>query len=105
LSESLLGYSKLGSDVGSALAVQTLKFVVLSAEHFLFLAARFVFNLELLHLDKVLLVHVHDSLEFIALAEDSKLEATDFLIALLLQLSQFDQELVIGGRFVAEILL
>jgi hypothetical protein len=48
---------------------------------------------------------VHDSLELITLAKDCKLEAADFLIALLLQLSQFDQELVIRGRFVAEILL
>lgn len=48
---------------------------------------------------------MHDSLELITLAKDCKLEAADFLIALLLQLSQFDQELVIGGRFVAEILL
>ena len=51
LSESLLGNSKLSSDVGSALAVQTLKFVVLSAEYLFFLAACFIFNLEFLDLD------------------------------------------------------
>lgn len=51
LSESLLGNSKLSSDVGSTLAVETLKFVVLSAEHLFFLAASFIFNLELLDLN------------------------------------------------------
>jgi hypothetical protein len=51
LSESLFGNSKLSSDVSSSLAVQTLKFVVLSAEHLFFLAAGFIFNLELLDLD------------------------------------------------------
>jgi hypothetical protein len=105
LSKSLFGNCELRSNVSGALAVQTLKFVVLCAEHLLFLAAGFIFNLELLDLDQVLLVHVHDSLEFITLAKDCKLEATDFLIALLLQLPQFNQELVIRGRFVPEILL
>jgi hypothetical protein len=48
-------------------------------------------KLQVFHLLQVVLIEVRHTLEFVGSAKDCELQATDFLVTLLLELSQFNK--------------